>query len=302
MIAGYGRTCAQGAGRSCRAADAPQTRRHREFHSSVALVEDLQSIDPSPRTKSEGFSPEFQVCLPYRGLFIWHVAGDDVVGDANQALFVSGGEPFQLTAVAGSGYGELIVTPRVETLAELAGTSEGRLRTHTLFRRRSCRITPSLQALRARVLQGSRTGGDDALAIEELVLGLLRSALQASHPAYEPSVTTRRLIARAKEFVEAHLSAPLHLADVARAAGASPAYLTDLFRRAEGVPLHQYVMQLRLAHALVELPHSNELTRLALDLGFSSHSHFAAVFRRTFGCTPSQFRDSTRSVQKRRAS
>jgi AraC-like DNA-binding protein len=272
------------------------------FHSPLAFVEDLQSAGPGLRKTSEGYSPEFQVCLPYRGLFIWHVGGDDVVADANQALFVTADEPFQLTSRPGAGYAELIVTPHIETLAELAGTDERRLRSHVLFRRRSCRMTPSLQALRARALQLSITGVRDALATEDLVLGLLRSALQTSHPVYEPGLTTRRLIARAKEFVEAHLSAPLRLTDVGRAAGASPAYLTDVFRRAEGVPLHQYVMQLRLAHALVELPHSSELTRLALDLGFSSHSHFAAVFRRAFGCTPSQFRSSTRTFQHRRVS
>jgi AraC-like DNA-binding protein len=49
-------------------------------------------------------------------------------------------------------------------------------------------------------------------------------------------------------------------------------------------------MQLRLSRALVELPHANDLTTLAFDLGFSSHSHFTVSFRRAFGCTPSEFR------------
>ena len=159
-------------------------------------------------------------------------------------------------------------------------------------------MTPVLQALQARVVQMAKTGAGESLAADDLVLRLLRSALQTSHPPYQPTVATRKLIARTKQFVQAHLSAPLHLSEIARAAGASPAYLTDLFRRAEGVPLHRYVTQLRLAHALVELPHSNELTRLALDLGFSSHSHFTAVFHRAFGCTPSQFRHSARVARK----
>jgi len=46
---------------------------------------------------------------------------------------------------------------------------------------------------------------------------------------------------------------------------------------------------------LAELPYTDDLTMLALDTGFSSHSHFTAAFRRAFGCTPSQFRMSTRS-------
>jgi AraC-like DNA-binding protein len=59
-------------------------------------------------------------------------------------------------------------------------------------------------------------------------------------------------------------------------------------------------VQLRLARALIELPHANDLTQLALDLGFSSHSHFAASFRRAFGSTPSAFRESTCRAQQQR--
>ncbi len=89
----------------------------------------------------------------------------------------------------------------------------------------------------------------------------------------------------------------LSLSDVGQAVGASPAYLTDVFRREEGVALHQYLTHLRLARALAELPHADDLTVLALDLGFSSHSHFSAVFRRVFGLTPSRFRETTRQGQ-----
>lgn len=58
-----------------------------------------------------------------------------------------------------------------------------------------------------------------------------------------------------------------------------------VFRVVEGRPLHKYLVQLRLARALVEVPHADDLTALACELGFSNHSHFTAVFRRTFGCT-----------------
>jgi AraC family transcriptional regulator len=267
--------------------------RARIVDSPVALVENLQSCAGTEGI-SQGYSPEFQVCLPYVGLFVWHVGRQHVVGDANQVLFVTGGEAFHLTAPAARRYGELIVTPRLDVLAEIAGTVESRLAVHAMFVRRSRRVDASVQALRARLLHASGRADPAGLATEELVLAVLRSALGGKPPEYQPRATTRRLIRRTKEFVEAHLSAPLRLSDVARAVNASPAYLTDVFRRAEGVPLHKYVVQLRLARAVVELPDVNDLTTLALDVGFSSHSHFAAVFRRAFGCTPSAFRESAR--------
>jgi AraC family transcriptional regulator len=275
-------------------------RRSRVFHSGVVLVENLESSSGGDGNGVEGFSPEFQVCLPYAGLFVWHVCGESVVADANQVLFVRGGEPFHVRGSIERGYGELIVTPAIELLAELAGLSESRLPAHPLFRRRSRRVSMAVQVLRARLLHSSRTHYSEGLAAEELVLTLLRSALQMEDPSYEPRATTRRMLRRAKEFVEANFSAALRLDDVARAVNASPAYLTDVFRRAEGVSLHRYIVQLRLARALVELPEVTDLTTLALDLGFSSHSHFASAFRRAFGCTPSEFRESTRGDLPRR--
>jgi AraC family transcriptional regulator len=275
------------------------TRRAPLLRSALALVEDVATRGTT-RSESSGFSPDFQVCFPYRGLFVYHVGADDVVSDANQVVFVSSGEPYRLTEPIAGGYGEVIVTLSPELLAELVGTSVGGLRFHPLFRRRRRRADERVQLLRARLLYASENRREP-LASDELLLELLRCALVADAPAHRPSPATRRLIARAKEFVEAHAADTLRLDDVARAVGASPAYLTDVFRRHEGLPLHRYAVQLRLARALVELPHAADLTALALDLGFSSHSHFTAAFRRAFGCTPSEFRESTRcDVRPRR--
>jgi hypothetical protein len=40
------------------------------------------------------------------------------------------------------------------------------------------------------------------------------------------------------------------------------------------------------------LPDCGDLSLLALDLGFHSHSHFSAAFKKTFGQTPTQFKKS----------
>jgi AraC-like DNA-binding protein len=60
----------------------------------------------------------------------------------------------------------------------------------------------------------------------------------------------------------------------------------------EGLPLYRYQLRLRLARALDLLAQDGDLTTLALDLGFSSHSHFSAAFRQAYGRSPSEFRQS----------
>lgn len=84
---------------------------------------------------------------------------------------------------------------------------------------------------------------------------------------------------------------PLTLDDIAKQTGGSVFHLARLFRRRTGFPLHVFRNQLRLRAALesVALPGA-DLTDLALDLGFSSHSHFTAAFRQAFGVAPSALR------------
>jgi AraC-like DNA-binding protein len=258
--------------------------------SNLGCIESLQRRGPFEFRSAEDFSPDFQVCLPYSGFFVWHVGHDEVIADANQVLFVTSGEAFRLSEPTASGFAELIVTPSLDLLCEIVRTPVHRLDGHPLFVRRSCRASFAIQHLCARTLSALSTRAMGPLERDEWLVELLRTVLDVNAPQPAPALRTRRLIQRTKEFLEGHASSQVRLCDIARAVDASPAYLTDLFRRHEGVALHRYLTQLRLARALVELPHTNNLTALAFDLGFSSHSHFAAAFRRAFRCTPSAFR------------
>jgi hypothetical protein len=68
------------------------------MNSSVGVIEDLRRAGVPREKGAEGYSADFQVCLPYRGLFVWHVGKDDVVGDANQVVFCRPGETFRMSA------------------------------------------------------------------------------------------------------------------------------------------------------------------------------------------------------------
>lgn len=262
--------------------------------SGIARVEDLRSPGVYARTPAEDHSSAFQVCLPYRGHFVWQVGADDVVGDANQVLYVRAGESFRLRQPCPGAYAELIITPEVSLLAAIAGSDEAALTDHALFRRRSQRARTNVLQQRTRMLHSATSIDPCVVAVEEGVLDMLRLSLVTDPLVMPASRRTRRLIGRTKEYLEAHLSDAIRLTEVARVVGASPAYLTDLFRRVEGVPVHRYLTQLRLSRALVDLHHAADLSALALSLGFSSHSHFTSSFRRAFGCTPSRFRESLR--------
>jgi AraC family transcriptional regulator len=70
-----------------------------------------------------------------------------------------------------------------------------------------------------------------------------------------------------------------------------------VFQRVEGIPLYRYHLRLRLARALDLIAQYEDLSALAADLGFSSHSHFAAAFRQAYGRSPTEFRQSARRLK-----
>jgi len=272
------------------------TSRTQLFRSPLGLVERVEGEPASRRPTAEEFSPDFQVAFPCRGMFVWRVGGELVVSDPNQVLFVRGGEPFRISDPRPGGFSEVIVTPAIDALRDIVEAMGFDLESHPYFRARRRRATPALQRHCARVLHAlSEPHACDDLTRDGELLALLRHALRLEGaPAAVPSAPTRRLIRRTKELLDTEYTRRIRLTQVASAVGASPAYLTDVFRRFEGISLQRYVTQLRLARALTELPRTDGITALALDLGFSSHSHFTLAFRRAFGCTPSEYRRSLR--------
>lgn len=79
-----------------RAATRPAESRTPLLDLSIGLVEDVRCNGPCRTVSPEDLSPAFQVCLPYRGVFVWHIDREAVVGDANQVLYVTAGESYRV--------------------------------------------------------------------------------------------------------------------------------------------------------------------------------------------------------------
>ena len=83
------------------------------------------------------------------------------------------------------------------------------------------------------------------------------------------------------------LAEPPTLEEIGRAVGCSPFHLSRTFSATTGMTIPQYTRQLRMERA-AELLRSGKfnVTEAALDVGYSSLSHFSQAFHETFGCCP----------------
>ncbi|QYE32961.1 AraC family transcriptional regulator (plasmid) [Polymorphobacter sp. PAMC 29334] len=97
----------------------------------------------------------------------------------------------------------------------------------------------------------------------------------------------------ALDFIHTNAARPLGLAEIATGAGRHEVHLAREFRRHFGTPVGAYIRQSRVEHAARLLrQHGLSLTEIALECGFSSHSHLCRTFIAYHGVTPSQYRSS----------
>lgn len=134
----------------------------------------------------------------------------------------------------------------------------------------------------------------DALYAEETGAALLESLVNTD--AVHRACRTRPVLVRdADALLAQRFDRPLRLQDVAAELNVSFSYLARTYRAATGKRLHAQLSRLRAGEAMRRLADGvDDLTALALDLGYSSHSHFTADFRRLVGVTPSAFRSGSR--------
>jgi AraC-like DNA-binding protein len=108
--------------------------------------------------------------------------------------------------------------------------------------------------------------------------------------AFVPPV---RHLLRATDLADAHYSEPLDVDDMAGAAGLSRAHFSREFRRTFGEPPHSYLLRRRLERAADLLRTTDRsVADICFSVGLQSVGSFTTSFKRTFGRTPTAYRDA----------
>jgi len=271
----------------------------RLLDTGTIAVTDVHCKGSCRHRSAEECARSTHLVFPYRGVYMRHVGSDQSVADANHVLFFNAGEGYQVSHPVTGGDASLVLAVSPRMLGELAPAALVARRDEFGFRRQSLRIDPRAQALVALLRHSLRSGSIEPLEAESLALTLVcRSLGPRTARATGATPARQRLVDRVKVLLACDLTRRWSLAEIAGEIGGSAVYLTQAFQQVEGLPLYRYHLRLRLARALDLLADYDDLSTLAMDLGFSSHSHFAAAFKQAYGRSPTAFRQSASTVPR----
>jgi len=227
-----------------------------------------------------------RIFLPTRGGFAFQ-PGDGVRLIADAVHFVIAA-PWQTFAVEPIGQAfqarGLLITPSEELIKSLPTLNPLWWNLRAPYRVAKMPHQALLLANRVHVL--ARLG--DISPPVEIAAELVRLAFAAA--PLPRTANSSPIIDRIKFQIHENCHQRSALQDLAAEAGKSCSLLTQMFTRSQGLPLYRYQLNIRLGAALAELVHCQSITDIAYGMGFSSHSHFTARFKRTFGLSPSQCR------------
>jgi AraC family transcriptional regulator len=261
--------------------------------SQIVKLHDTYCRGTCRHQSAEEHTKTTQLVFPYRGVYVRHVGSEPTVAEANQVLFFNAGEGYKVSHPVEGGDASLTLILDESQLHEVAPRGLLRDGPGAAFRPKRLRIDARTQVLVALLRHSLREGIAEPLEAESLALTLVQRSL-GPRTAKEPGASygQKRLVDRVKLTLASNLSRRWTLTEIAAEVKGSAVYLTQVFQQVEGVPLYRYQLNMRLARALALLGEYDDLTSLGLDLGFSSHSHFSASFRRFYGLTPTEFKKS----------
>ena len=105
-------------------------------------------------------------------------------------------------------------------------------------------------------------------------------------------------INRVMDYIEQHLNEQISLDVVAQIACFSPFHFHRIFSSLTGETLNTFIQRKRIEKAAQQLKNNENvsISEIAYDCGFCSVAHFSRTFRKYFGLTAKEFRETEKAI------
>jgi len=141
-----------------------------------------------------------------------------------------------------------------------------------------------------------------AKTLELLSQVLFQPAPQEEFFCQRQKRVARERVERTTAILRSHLADPPDIEALGAQVGCSSFYLSRLFSKEMGMTIPQYIRQIRMERAAeLLLGGRHNVTEAAMEVGYSSLSHFSKAFCTTVGCCPALFPNAKALVEKFKA-
>lgn len=113
------------------------------------------------------------------------------------------------------------------------------------------------------------------------------------HLQKDPNESEMTVVERIQTYIEQHMDGDASLQAIACHVGLHPAYLSKVYKMETGTGISDYVMKVKMEKAVELLRSKNEkIYNIASQLGYHTPHYFIKVFKKYYGVTPQEFKQS----------
>ena len=157
------------------------------------------------------------------------------------------------------------------------------------------RLKPLLSAV---ARESRRSDSASELLAEALFMQLIIAIWRDRFATDGDKLSSSARIGQVLKYLRHNCTQPIDLDELASRFGYSPRNFRRVFREATATTPHDYLVKLRLGHAMRALRASNgNVTEIAFASGFNDSNYFSYTFRKLTGMSPSQYRQQVRPSQ-----
>jgi AraC family transcriptional regulator len=177
-------------------------------------------------------------------------------------------------------------------LSEAAGEANREIELQSIPKLKDSRIRALMTAVNIERASGFPSGQLFLQSIEVALAAVLVKSYSLSIKTRCPIKGGLRDVDRRNviELVRSRISEDISLADMAAVTGLSIAHFSHIFTKSMGESPHQFVLQQRVQCAKELLVSLNiRMIDIALACGFKTQQHFARIFRKVSGLSPTEY-------------
>ena len=236
----------------------------------------------------------FVIGLVEKGIQQYIYRGTRHTTPAGHMFFVNGNEPHTGEPATTEGYVYRTLCLRPDAFQQLTLDIAGKNHHPSLH---GAVIADGKLFAKLQRLHRAVAGNESTMRCETFLLSAVRHLLETHVETRREVPGTRRdsfVATQVREYLEAHYSEDISLADLAALTSRSPFHIARTFAKVIGLPPHACLESIRISRARELLRAGMSVVDTALAVGYPDQSHFTHRFRRHTGFTPGQYRISIR--------